>query len=513
VGQGGFDLTLMVGSKDCWQNPPLQVVLTGRTFHHSSFIIHHMSQQFLLSFKPDVSLSEPEATGQLVLQSSNRSIAFKQVQSGLKTALTTLADGGATLAELSQMVQQDDGNFLALRFYAYLQKFSNFGWLCHSVLAEGKAIAIAVPMTSDDRFDYAEAIVESKYVLSRFAYSHQVEGQLVLESPLSRSQVLLLDWQGAALLSQLARPHNCSELVAGVPGISLETIKEFVSLLLGAQMLCEISEDGTIPEKTNVTLAQWEFHDLLFHARSRKGRHANPSGGTYRFLGTIEPLPALKPRMSEEVIELYKPDLETLKTTEASFTQVLESRKSIQKYGEIPITAQQLGEFLYRCARVKRILQTDREEIASRPYPSGGALYELELYPVVNNCQGIDSGLYHYDPLAHQLCRIADRTATVEALLQDAGRSMGQPDMPQVLIVIAARFQRLAWKYESIAYALMLKNVGALYQTMYLVATAMELAPCGLGRGNSDLFTKAAGGDYYAETSIGEFALGSRPQA
>jgi SagB-type dehydrogenase family enzyme len=172
--------------------------------------------------------------------------------------------------------------------------------------------------------------------------------------------------------------------------------------------------------------------------------------------------------MSEEAIELYKPDLEMLKTTEASFTQILESRKSIREYGETPITAQQLGEFLYQCARVKRILQTDRGEIVSHPYPSGGALYELELYPVVNNCQGIASGLYHYDPLAHQLCRISEITATVEVLLEDAGRSMGQSEMPQVSIVIAAKFQRLAWKYESISYALILKHVGVLYQTMYL---------------------------------------------
>lgn len=471
-----------------------------------------MSQQFLLSFKEDISLIEQEGA-RLVLHSSNHSLTFKQAQSGLKTALKTLADGGATLAELSQMVQQDDGNFLALRFYAYLQKFSNFGWLCHSVLAEGQPIAIAVPLTSNYQFPYTEVAVESKYMLSRFAYCHQVEGQLLLESPLSQTQVLLMDWKGAALFSQLARPYSCSELVTRVPGISLETVKQFVSLLLSAQMLSEVCEDGTIQEQANVTLAQWEFHDLLFHTRSRQGRHANPFGGTYRFLGKIESLPALKPRMSEEAIKLYKPDLETLKTTEASFTQVLEARKSIRQYGEIPLSAQQLGEFLYRTARFKHTLKTEQGEIARRrPYPSGGALYELELYPVVNNCEGIPSGLYHYEPLAHQLYRISDRTETVETLLNDARQSMGQQGKPQVLIVIAARFQRLAWKYESMAYALMLKHVGVLYQTMYLVATAMELSPCGLGGGNSDLFTKAAGFDYYAETSVGEFALGSQPK-
>jgi oxazoline/thiazoline dehydrogenase len=102
-------------------------------------------------------------------------------------------------------------------------------------------------------------------------------------------------------------------------------------------------------------------------------------------------------------------------------------------------------------------------------------------------------------------------TESVQALIQNAGSSMGT-DKPQLLIIITARFQRLAWKYESISYALMLKHVGALYQTMYLVATAMNLAPCGIGLGDSDLFATAAGCDYYAQTSVGEFALGSFPE-
>jgi hypothetical protein len=52
-----------------------------------------------------------------------------------------------------------------------------------------------------------------------------------------------------------------------------------------------------------------------------------------------------------------------------------------------------------------------------------------------------------------------------------------------------------------------------LYQTMYLAATAMGLAPCAVGGGDADLFARAAGVDYYAETSVGEFLLGNpRPQ-
>jgi oxazoline/thiazoline dehydrogenase len=227
-----------------------------------------MSQHFLLSFTKNISLIEQPETERLVLQSSNRSLTFKQARPGLKAALKTLASAGATLVELNQIVQQDDEDFPLLRLYGYVQKFSTLGWLCHSVSAAGQAIATAVPLTSEYQFAYTEVATESKYVLSRFAYCHSVGGQLLLESPLSQAQVQLLDGKGAALFGQLVKPCSCSELIAEVPGLSLETTKQFINLLLSLQMLAEVREDGMTEEQANDTLAQWEFHDLLFQSRS-----------------------------------------------------------------------------------------------------------------------------------------------------------------------------------------------------------------------------------------------------
>ncbi|MBD2511514.1 SagB family peptide dehydrogenase [Nostoc muscorum FACHB-395] len=469
-----------------------------------------MSQQLVFSFKKEIYFTEQPEVEALVLESSDYRLTFNSKKCGLKMAFHCLANEGASIEKLNSWVQGDEGIFAVLKFYSYLQRFSYLGWLCHSVYAEELLIATAVPIAINNQFADTIISAKSRYILSRFAYIHQVEGQMILESPLSKMQVHLFNWQGVAVLAQLAQPCNYTELATQIPSISVDTAEQLLSLLMNAQMLSEVSSDGNILEETNCGFAQWEFHDLLFHTRSRIGRHSNPVGGTYRFFGKIDPLPAVKPRMSDDVIKLYKPDLESLKNIDFSFTQVLESRKSIRVYGKKPITAQQLGEFLYRTARVKEVIQTKRGEIASRPYPSGGALYELELYLVINQCQDIPSGLYHYDPLEHQLCLLSEKTETVEALIRDISQPMRQQDLPQVLIVIAARFQRVAWKYESIAYSIILKHVGALYQTMYLVATAMDLAPCGIGAGNSDQFAEASGCDYYAETSVGEFALGSK---
>jgi SagB-type dehydrogenase family enzyme len=174
---------------------------------------------------------------------------------------------------------------------------------------------------------------------------------------------------------------------------------------------------------------------------------------------------------------LDKPDLEQLMKHDMPLTAVVERRRSIRAYAEKPITAAELGHFLYRTVRLKHLILSDKQELYSRPYPSGGAIYELEFYMVVRECDGLGPGLYHYDPQGHLLCKPTESTPQTDALLQGAWWSNGGQCVPQVLIVMSARFARMMWKYQAMAYAAILKHVGVVYQTMYLVAKAMGLAP------------------------------------
>jgi SagB-type dehydrogenase family enzyme len=115
--------------------------------------------------------------------------------------------------------------------------------------------------------------------------------------------------------------------------------------------------------------------------------------------------------------------------------------------------------------------------------------------------------------LQHRLFHVAGADAGWTALLKDAATKARATQFPDVLFCVTCRFQRLSYKYSSIAYAIMLKDLGALYQTFYLVATAMELAPCAIGGGDADLFAAVAGLDYVIEPYIGEFILSSRNEA
>ncbi len=184
---------------------------------------------------------------------------------------------------------------------------------------------------------------------------------------------------------------------------------------------------------------------------------------------------------------------------------------------ENPITLTELASLLQAAARVrsKWNAAADMEDgqgpdvaYASRPFPSAGAAYELELYLAVNNCEGLARGFYHYDAERHALSAIDVKPQDLEAQLYDAEFAIGASNAPQVLIVIAARFGRVTWKYSSVAYSLILKDVGVLTQTLYLTVTDMGLGGCAIGTNNIDRFARMTGLEFAVEGPVGQFALG-----
>jgi len=464
----------------------------------------------VLSLRQDIELVELPSR-EVKLQGSRINFVFKPLPAGVLAALRKLLEDGATEQELSQIVIHEEGVSVLPHLYLCLHHLSTLNAICRTIRCADSPLATLVPISSRHHYKAYEVAPDTSYVLSRFAYCRQDDNQIVLESPLAYGKVVLHNWQASALWAEMKVPQTSYELSQLISGVSIEFVQAYLNLLLNAQVLIEATS-GSESENNHSALVQWEFHDLLFHGRSRLGRHANPYGGTYRFRGKIEPLPVVKPEHATTTIPLFQPDIQHLQKNDIPFTDVLQQRRSIRQHGERPLTQQQLGEFLFRTARVKSLIQTEDGELSSRPYPSGGAIYELEIYTVIDRCTDLPAGLYHYCPKDHELAHISELNQSGQTLLEAAWYTTERKCRPQVLLIISARFQKVSWKYQSMAYALILKHVGVLFQTMYLVATAMGLAPCALGGGDSDLFAQAAGLDYYTETSVGEFILGSYPE-
>lgn len=374
-----------------------------------------------------------------------------------------------------------------------LRKLDAAGWIERSVVDGARALATLSPVGHDIPPVTRALALGEPVALSRFAYLRADRGEMALETPKASVRLVLHEPRLAELVALLAAP---------VAPRALEPASLAVLRLLSAgRMLARAGEED------GFELAQWGFHELLMHARSRIGRHLGDYGGSYRFEG-VAPLPAVREQF-EPAVALPRPP----GGLDIPFGRVLEERRSIRAHDdEHPITVQQLGDLLHHAARLRASFRDEKQELSSRPYPSGGASYELELYPLVRRCDGIEPGLYHYDPEKHTLGLVAEPGPRTILLLEYARFTAVMEEPPQVVLLVAARFGRVAWKYESMAYALVLKHVGVVYQTLYLVATALGLAPCALGGGNADAFAAASGLDYYTEPAVGEFVVGSRAE-
>ncbi|MBO0718918.1 MAG: dehydrogenase, partial [Rhizobiales bacterium] len=171
--------------------------------------------------------------------------------------------------------------------------------------ARGADEVIIEPQVPDYWPQKTRLATSDTLVLSRFAYMRRRGSDLVLESPRSGALFRICDPKLTVILATLATPQPLKKLRRRCSSAAIELL----ALLLDCQILFKVDSahsDGLRPSEGNDSLVLWDFHDLLFHARSTEGRHANPLGGVYPYAMTIAPLSAVRSRWSGTKIDLAK---------------------------------------------------------------------------------------------------------------------------------------------------------------------------------------------------------------
>jgi SagB-type dehydrogenase family enzyme len=109
----------------------------------------------------------------------------------------------------------------------------------------------------------------------------------------------------------------------------------------------------------------------------------------------------------------------------------------------------------------------------ARPVPSGGALYPLSVYLATGPSQEVPPGLYHYDAAHHalDLLRPGDHRAALATSL-----TIPTDQDPGLVLVIATRFWRNAFKYREFGYRLQSQETGVLTAQALALAEAMDLS-------------------------------------
>ncbi len=269
----------------------------------------------------------------------------------------------------------------------------------------------------------------------------------------------------------------------------------------------EFAERAGILSSTEVTdnWPWWDAVDLLFHERTREASSQGAYGGTRPHEGS-GPRAAWKEARVLERVKLPVPRSLPAITLETAMAQ----RHSTRTF-DGAITIDELSDLLGHTVRARRVFRDDKgTEVLDKSVPAGGSIHEGETWVAVHSSavkEGtLSAGLWHYDCLTHTLEQIAGAQGADALLANTAAMSVG--DAPPMTVLQTARFARLMWKYESVAYGLILKHTGVIHEAMQLVATSLGLGTCVLGGGATSLFSEVTGIDPHVEGVVGEMTLG-----
>jgi SagB-type dehydrogenase family enzyme len=250
-------------------------------------------------------------------------------------------------------------------------------------------------------------------------------------------------------------------------------------------------------EADDATAHGWDWSALAYHRCSRDTR----------FRKTGVHASAVERPSSSLAIPLAR----TFPERASTLPELLAARKSFREWPREAIAFEKFSELLWLSAR-DRTTGDETADHASRPYPSGGGTYSLQIYAVIGDdaVDGLQPGLYRYSPRQHALEPVPSSAVDRARFLESAAASAGSA-LPPVLFLMTSRYALLAGDYGVIAYGLVLKEVGCLFQTLYLAAEYLALGACALGGGVSGgRLARIAGFSELSEPLVGEFAVGLR---
>lgn len=180
----------------------------------------------------------------------------------------------------------------------------------------------------------------------------------------------------------------------------------------------------------------------------------------------------------------------------ASLHQAIQSRRSIRRYAAKPISLEQLSYLLWASTGIER----KERGCEFRTAPSAGALYPIETYLVVNNVDGLASGLYHYSIREHALEEI--RLGELGDAISDAALGQEMCAQAAVVFVWTAIIQRTRWKYGQRAYRYIYLDAGHVAENLALAAVGLGLGTCQIGALFDDEVNRLIGVDGVEETIL-----------
>lgn len=165
-----------------------------------------------------------------------------------------------------------------------------------------------------------------------------------------------------------------------------------------------------------------------------------------------------------ETVDLSYPDPnETF-----SIERTIDGRRSPNDFKPATISKDIISRLLTRTAGITKRGQTDNDHL--RAYPSGGARYPLEIYPVISCSEQINDGVYHYNVRENILERVPQND-----VYRYTEFISGSVENALLLVFVTADLERTVQKYGERGYRYTSYEAGHLMQNLCLMAESVGL--------------------------------------
>lgn len=160
--------------------------------------------------------------------------------------------------------------------------------------------------------------------------------------------------------------------------------------------------------------------------------------------------------------------------------EAIQRRRSMREFSGEPLSLDELSRLLFFGNGITKTEALSEEIVLSlRASPSAGALYPIEIYPVVFRVAGLQEGVYHYDVQGHSLELLSP--GQYKDFMYEASHQQEMVLQSSAVFVMTAIFDRTRVKYGERGYRYVLLDAGHIAQNLYLECTALGLGCATIG--------------------------------
>jgi SagB-type dehydrogenase family enzyme len=186
-----------------------------------------------------------------------------------------------------------------------------------------------------------------------------------------------------------------------------------------------------------------------------------------------------------------------------SVREAIAGRRSRRSFAPEGLSLEDLSYLLWATQGIVKL--TPKRSL--RTVPSGGARHPFETYLAVFRVEGVEPGLWRYQPIEHRICRLDQ---PVEGMARLDAALFGQLFGCAVAFVWTAVPYRTEWRYHAVSHKVILLDAGHLCQNLYLAAESIGCGTCGLGAYDQKALDRFLGVDGVDEMAVYAAPVGRR---